>query len=313
MDGDPHLQTVDGVRYDLQGAGEYVYLRETGGIEVQIRHSPIATAVRPPADPYDGLAMCASLNTAVAARVGTHRVTWQPSLDGAHHAGGLELRIDGVLTPLTAAGVNVGSARVKRAASGPGMEIRYADGTVLAATPGWFASHNMWWISVDIFNTSANEGLLGTIAPASWLPRLPDGSSVGPMPATLHQRYLTLYQQFANAWRVTGASSLFDYRPGMSTANFTNAAWPPEQGQCVVPRTPRFVFSGAEPARPMSAQVARRVCQPLRDPTRRANCEFDVHATGDRRFADTYRQAERTRALLLEEGEFAERHRDPQP
>jgi subtilisin family serine protease len=301
MDGDPHLQTVDGVRYDLQGAGEYVYLRETGGIEVQIRHTPIATAVRPPADPYDGLAMCASLNTAVAARVDTHRVTWQPSLDGTHHAGGLELRVDGVLTPLTLAGVNVGSALVRRSASGPGMEIRYADGTVLVATPGWFASHNMWWISVDVLRTTAKEGLVGTIAPGSWLPRLPNGSSVGPMPATPHGRYVALYQQFAGAWRVTATSSLFDYRAGMSTANFTNTAWPVEEGQCVVPRALRFVFPRAEPVRQAPVRVAQQACRPVRDEARRANCEFDIRVTGDRTFAETYRQAEQTRTRLLSE------------
>jgi hypothetical protein len=246
--------------------------------------------------------MCASLNTAVAAKVGTHRVTWQPSLDGTHNPGGLELRVDGVLTPLTAAGVNVGSALVKKSASGPGLEIHYADGTKLLATPGWFASHNMWWISVDVLNTTAKDGLVGTIAPGSWLPRLPDGSSVGAMPASLHQRYLDLYQRFAGAWRVSGATSLFDYSPGMSTANFTNAAWPVEQGACVVPPKPRFVFPRAEPVKSASASVAREACAPLRDDARLANCEFDVRVTGDRKFAETYRQAEQNRARIREVG-----------
>jgi subtilisin family serine protease len=315
MDGDPHLQTVDGIRYDLQGAGEYVYLRESGGIEVQIRHTPIATAVRPPADPYDGLAMCASLNTAVAARVGTHRVTLQPSLDGVHNHAGLELRIDGVLTSLPAAGVAVGSATVKPSSTVHGIEIHYPNGAVLVATPGWFASHNMWWISVDLLNTTAREGLLGSLAPGSWLPRLPNGGSVGPMPATAHQRYVTLYQQFAAAWRVTGAGSLFDYRAGMSTANFTNPAWPVEQGPCVVPPRPRFVFPRAEPVKPAPVRIAREVCRPVRDKGKRASCEFDVAVTADTSFGRHYQLIERAVAEIkrrpLREREDRPLERDP--
>ena len=47
----------------------------------------------------------------------------------------------------------------------------------------------------------------------SWLPALPDGSSVDPMPQSIHDRFVKLYRKFADAWRVTDKTSLFDYAP----------------------------------------------------------------------------------------------------
>ena len=64
-DGDPHIRTVNGLYYDFQTGGEFVALRGQG-MEFQTRQRPV-----------DSLPWV-SVNTAVAARVGKHRVTWQP-------------------------------------------------------------------------------------------------------------------------------------------------------------------------------------------------------------------------------------------
>jgi hypothetical protein len=45
------------------------------GVEIQTRQTPIATTFNPGANPYTGLATCVSLNTAVAAKVGSHHVS----------------------------------------------------------------------------------------------------------------------------------------------------------------------------------------------------------------------------------------------
>jgi subtilisin family serine protease len=113
-DGDPHLTTVDGTHYDFQGAGEFVTLRDADGMEIQTRQSPIATTFNPGPDSHDGLATCVSLNTAAAARVGKHRVTYEPNLSGVPDPNGLQLRVDGVLKTLDPAGARSWGRRPHR-------------------------------------------------------------------------------------------------------------------------------------------------------------------------------------------------------
>jgi subtilisin family serine protease len=280
-DGDPHLTTVGGIHYDFQSAGEFVALRDGNGTQIQTRQTPVST--QPPiANTYTGLATCVSLNTAVAARVGTHRVTYQPNLDGRPDPGGLQLRVDGVLKSLGAQGLNLGpGGRVVKSSAGNGIEIDFPDGTSLTATSNfWGPPHNKWYLSVSVFRTPASEGIMGAFASGSWLPALPDGTSLGPMPAALPQRYSDLYGKFADAWRVTNTTSLFDYAPGTSTATFTLASWPPEKPPCVAPESPA--------AKPVDQAVAQRLCREVTDKNRNANCVFDVGITGEPGFAKLY-------------------------
>src|SRR5258707_15459588 len=77
---------------------------------------------------------------------------------------------------------------------------------------------------------------MGPIPADNWLPLAPDGSSFGPEPAALADRFALLNSRFADAWRVTNKTSLFDYSPGTSTNDFTDRNWPPPLGQaCNVP------------------------------------------------------------------------------
>lgn len=280
-DGDPHIRTVDGVRYDFQSAGEFVALREGNGLEIQTRQTPISTS-HTITNGHTGLASCVSLNTAVAAHVGGHRVSYQPNLSGVPDPSGMQLRIDGVLTTLDAQGINLGSGgRVSKAPAGTGAAFEFPDGTSLIATAIWSSSRNMWYINIGVHGTPATEGLMGAVKDG-WLPALPDGTSLGSKPGQndMHQRYVDLNQTFANAWRVTHASSLFDYAPGTSTATFTNTNWPPENGACVVPASP--------PTKPLPPRTAKRVCRKITDKGRNDNCEFDVEVMGDRGFAKAY-------------------------
>lgn len=280
-DGDPHLTTVDGVHYDFQGAGEFVALRDGHGLEIQTRQTPVATTFDPGPNPYTGLATCVSINTAVAVRVSGHRVTYQPNAGDALDPSALQLRVDGVVTSLDAQGLTLGAgARVIKSPAGAGLEIDFADDTIMIVTPGWWDSQKKWYLTVSLFHTRAREGIMGAVAPGSWLPALPDGTSLGPMPTDLHQRSVDLNRTFADAWRVTDQTSLFDYAPGMSSATFTLRDWPQESPPCVVP--------GNEPAKPLDAAVAREVCRDITGKNRNADCVFDVTVTGERGFARTY-------------------------
>jgi hypothetical protein len=285
-DGDPHMTTVGGVRYDFQGAGEFVMLRDRNGLEIQTRQTPVETTFGPVPDPYTGLSLCPSINTAVAARVGTHRISFEPEPHGEPTPDGLQLRIDGVLTSLGGGSIDLGpDARVASFAP-DGIEVTFPDGTTLIATPHHWVSEDKWYLFVRAFHSIAREGLLGDLGAGSWLPALPDGSSLGPRPADLHQRYLDINTTFANAWRVSDATSLFDYAPGTSTATYTIPSWPPEQPPCILPNSNDPPVDALDPA------TAQKACSSIVDQKRRANCIYDVQATGDTGFAKAYQVGE---------------------
>jgi hypothetical protein len=172
-----------------------------------------------------------------------------------------------------------GGGRVVKPPAGDGIEIDFPDETVLTATANWWQSQSKWYLNIHVLRTRATEGIMGAVTPGSWLPALPNGTSMGPLPATTHQRYVDLNQTFANAWRVTNASSLFDYAPGASTATFTIASWPPESGPCTLPKS--------EPAKPVDVSVARQACSPIGGKLN-ADCVFDVMVTGETGFAKAY-------------------------
>jgi len=278
-EGDPHITTVEGIHYDFQSAGEFVALRDGDGMEIQTRQTPIPTA-SVVGNAYTGLTTCVSLNTAVAARVGSHRVSFEPNVSGVPDPSGLQLRVDGNLTTLPAYGLDLGSGGRVASSPGGGIEIDFPDETVLIVTPGWWASQELWYLNVDVFQTPAVQGIMGIRAPGSWLPALADGSSLGPKPAALHDRFVELNEKFADSWRVTDKTSLFDYAPGTSAATFGAAGWPPENPPCVLPHT--------TPVKPVSAAVARELCRAVTTKNRNADCVFDVRVTGNRGFVKTY-------------------------
>ena len=288
--GDPHLTSFDGVNFDFQGSGEFVYLRSARGLEIQARHAAVPTAGVPPPNPYTGLASCVSVTTAIAARVGRHRVTFQPRFTRRRERPPLELRIDKKLEKLGDRGIILdGGGQIVRSKYGEGIEILFPDRTRLIVVPGWWASQNTWYLNVDVVNTTAREGVLGAILPGNWLPLLPGGRSLGSRPASLHQRYVDLNQRFADSWRVTSANSLFDYVPGTSTLTFTTLGWPPETGPC------RARTLTNPPSNPMDRSKAEEHCKEIRDTDMRAQCVFDVTVTGEPNFAQTYLITQRLR------------------
>jgi hypothetical protein len=294
MDGDPHIRTADGIHYDFQGAGEYVALREADGSEIQTRQTPVGTTFFPGPNAYTGIASCVSLNTAVAARVNGNRVTIQPNISGIPDPSGMQVRVNGALRTL-GSGINLGSGGRIIPAPGNGYEVDFPSGTQLFVTPLFWNNQGKWYLNVDAYRGSPTRtfggmpsggtgvhtgGLMAAIAQGSWLPALSDGTTVGPKPATAAQRYQQLYHKFGDSWRVSPATSLFDYAPGTSTATFTMNSWPLTQPPCVVPKE--------KPATPLSVQEATRLCTDIKDRNSRANCIFDVRSTGEPGFAKLY-------------------------
>ena len=301
--GEPHITTVNDVYYNFQAAGEFIALLDSDGTEVQTRQTPIPSVAPGNYDPTgtnnDGLVSCLAMNTAVAARVGTHRVTYEPSLSAPYGKGPFDLRIDGKVTTLGAGGVSLGDgAQVKKSAAGEGIEVDFPDGKIITAIPSG-SYDSIQFLNVQFEHTGllsdghgvTERGIAGAVPKGSWLPELPTGASLGAMPAALHQRYETLYNTFGKAWRVTSKNTLFDYAPGASTATFTNTKWPVENAKtCTIPNQPVV--------KPVSVAVAVGACKAVSDAKLNASCVFDVQATGDTGFAETYQASESAHLIL---------------
>jgi hypothetical protein len=288
--GDPHIRTVHGPRYDFQAAGEFTLLRDGKGMEVHVRQTPAATPP-PVKDDYTGLTECVSLNTAVAVRVGRRRISYQPWRDTR-----LQFFVDGKPAELPKAGLDIGAHRVTMFPAGgeAGIRIDYGHGPVVTITPHLWTSYGIHYLNVEVTNTDADGGLMGRIPHGTWLPALPSGATVGPMPASLNDRYVVLYKTFADAWRLTDATSLFTYLPGRSTASFTDRNWPPQKPPCVtVPR------GFPKPANPIGDNIpiakAKQICKGVTLDDLNAACVFDVATTGDESFAKAYLLAQELR------------------
>jgi hypothetical protein len=287
--GEPHLTTTNGVNYDFQAAGEFTALRNSAtGFELQTRQAPVSTTPALPANPYTGLASCVSLNSAVAVRVGKHRITYQPSGEQiGFSVEQLQLRIDSALVKLPENGMNLGNGNlITRADSSGGLDINLSDGTHVIITPNFWSSQGYWYLNVDVVNTPAREGTMGYIPVGNWLPLAPDGSSFGAAPASLTDRHVLLNRRFADAWRVTKATSLFDYAPGTSTDDFTDRDWPPKPGEPC-----KAVGATRPPVEPMNPEHARKLCSEIKDKAAFENCVFDLTATGDAGMVKAYQRS----------------------
>ncbi len=239
-DGDTHITTVNGTHYDFQAAGEFVALRDANGMEIQTRQTSVPSA------PW------VSVNTAIAARVGKHRVTWQPHLSGVPDPSGLQLRMDGVLTTIGETGVNLGDGgRITKSASGETLEVDFPDGTALFVVAHWWDAQKQWYLDVNVFHSPATEGIMGDIEQDSWL-----------------------QPQFAETWRVTNASSLFDYAPGFSTHTFS---------------LPNVPLEPIPPLTPENEALAHRACDGITAENLLKDCRFDVAVIGDPIFAKSAR------------------------
>jgi len=290
--GDPHIETVNGVPYDFQSAGEFILLRDHN-LEIQVRQTAIGTE-GPLPNEHTGLSTCVSVNTAAAIRVGPHRITYQPNASGEPDPQGLQLRIDGKLTTTPSEGIVLDSGgRIIQTTEAGGIRIEAPGGTAVTVTPHLWPYYQVWFLDIELRNARGTDGLMGIIGPGQWLPALPDGTLMGSRPREPHQRYVDLYDRFENAWRVTNANSLFDYAPGTSTSTFSLDSWPAENPQvCIAPPRPPGGPVDRTPLKALSLEEAQKQCANLVADRTRANCIQDVMVTGDPVFAQAYLRGE---------------------
>jgi hypothetical protein len=279
--GDPHLRTVDGKKYDLQAAGEYVLLRSAdGSVEIQGRQEPpcLLGAASPP--PSFGPTCQATIDSAIAVKVDGHRVGFYMSSDVP------TVRIDGKPVDASAiAAADLGQG-AKLSAYRRGFELDLPDGTkVWALSVGSFGINLLVKPSQSLFATGV--GLLAQVPTTAKLqiPPLPDGTTL-PASADRHDRWHTLYQVFAPAWRVSTTSTLFDYDPGKSPASYLVAAYPPE----AAPQT----TADLDPA---VLAEARTTCGAVSDPDLVDQCAYDTAVTGDSRYVTIYQATDQLQTV----------------
>ncbi|MFG1719819.1 VWD domain-containing protein [Micromonospora chalcea] len=256
--GDPHLVTFDRVAYDFQAVGEFTLVASTGGdpLEVQVRQAPMAGT------------RTASVNLAVAFRIGAHRVALTLT------DGGTRVHVDGA--PLAAppdrtdlAGGGTLTRRPSDTGPADGYDVTWPDGS--AAAVDQIGSYG-YRILVRLADSRAGKvrGLLGDfdgdpaddIAPASGAPL------AQPVP------FDKLYPAYADSWRIVADRSLLHYDDGQDTGTFTDRAFPERE----------VTVADLDPARRAAAE---QICRwaGVTAPAQLAECVFDVAVSGRPEFA----------------------------
>ncbi|MFG3552845.1 VWD domain-containing protein [Micromonospora sp. NPDC047557] len=255
--GDPHLVTFDRVAYDFQAVGEFTLVAAAGGdpLEVQVRQTPMTDS------------RSASVNSAVAFRVGAHRVALTLT-DGT-----TRVHVDGtpVAAPPQRSDLAGGSLSRRPSDTGEtdGYDVTWPDGSVAAVDQ---IGRYGYRVLVRLADGRAGKvrGLLGDFDgdPADDIAPAGGPALAQPVP------FATLYPAYADSWRITPDRSLFSYGDGEDTTTFTDRTLPERE----------VTVADLDPARRAAAE---RICRwagvtaagPL------ADCVFDVAVSGRGEFA----------------------------
>ncbi len=245
--GDPHLRTLDGRRYDFQAAGEFVLTRQSqSGFEVQVRQQPFPGS------------RTVAVNTATAMAVGTDRVEVGLAVDGT-----VRLLVNGASRPMQPVSLP-GGGLVELPARG-GVAVIWPDTSRVTVTP-----IGRWGLHVTAEPAPARDGKLDGLLGDLDGTRDNDIRPRGGKPIA-DVTYAALYPAFADSWRVVQQSSLFTYDPGTSTATYTDRSFPD-------PTVPTL------PNRSAAEAICRTFG--VSDPDVFAACVLDVALTGQPDFAE---------------------------
>lgn len=257
-EGDPHLKSFDGLRFDFQGAGEYHFARsDEHGIDIQVRYEPAPGSV------------FATLTTALAVRVGDTRLTVDVRRAPLIRIDDEPVRIrDGLSNTL------IHDSGVILSRQGNKYLINMGQGVEFA-----IAYYDVYMSLGVASNVHRVVGLGGS----NDGDRSNDFSTRDGKVVSLQGHSLTheeLYRQFGDSWRIAQADSLLDYLPGESTATFTDPDFPLQHLAL----------------RDLDAEALARaetICREAGVPPGPSfhNCVYDVAITGDEKFAAGYGSA----------------------
>jgi hypothetical protein len=211
--GDPHMFTADGLRYDEQALGEFVFATDHRSFTIQVREQQ-----------WGGSR--ASVQTAVSVDMGDVKV-------GVYARETPVLRINGA------------PAIVPCASQPVPLNGSLCNGRINFDNGGWLVvagnkisiylqdevSHLDTWLNGTYMNTqffggpSVSSDLVGKIGNMNGNRgddfQTRDGA-VLPQPVSFND----LYRKFVDSWRIGNTESTFDYAQGMNTQSFTDFAFP---------------------------------------------------------------------------------------
>jgi len=250
---DVHMQTLDGLRYNFQAAGEFVlFENDARTMVVQARTSPLNDWV--------------SVNTAAAMMVGSDRVAFYRNETMA-------LRVNGTLTEVANNQTLTLPAGGTIRRSGDRHFVRWPDNSlVMISDQRRFLNV---WTHIEDRHRGSLVGLLGDFDGDASNDLFPRGGDALSRRTAWNKE--VLYGRYANSWRITHEESLFDYDIGETTETYQLLDFP--YGKRSLYDVDRADLEAAE-----QACLARGLTAPrlLRD------CIYDVAMTGDPDFALGY-------------------------
>ncbi len=217
--GDPHLFTFDGLRYDYQPIGEFVYATDNQTYTIQVRTE-------------QWIDKLATLQTALSTRFadGTKVSLFArqtPMLVVNDQAAQLDCWDD---TPVPAGQLCSGHLELDNGgwidydANAKKFSVNFPDAVshldVSVGNSSGLYFNTQFFVGPAI--QAHTVGLLGSADGDASNDLVTRDGTVMKQPVSFHD----LYNGYANSWRISDNESLFVYDPGKSTATFTDPAFP---------------------------------------------------------------------------------------
>ncbi|EPF19029.1 Calx-beta domain-containing protein [Microcystis aeruginosa] len=199
--GDPHLTTFDGIKYDFQSVGEFTLVKSTtDDFEIQTRQQP-----------WNG-STSVSVNSAIAIKLGGQRI-------GFYLNDPNPLKINGIAA-------NLPNGQLY--AIGQNLIVRDGDSySIFSANNDYInIDFNSTYININLGLAENRKGnLIGLLGNYNGTTNddfaLRNGTVIGGTITTGQ-----LYGEYDDSWRITQATSLFDYGTGQNTNTFTDLTFP---------------------------------------------------------------------------------------
>jgi hypothetical protein len=265
VQGDPHMDTIDGAPYDFQAAGEFTVVKSrTDGLDIQERQQPVGRVFKTHTD------RLVSVVTAVAMRVGSATLEFDHSVPGSPMAVRLNKHRIRLRTGKVVALRGGGALKNMRSAYGvawpDGTQVRVfvagGDGVSFLIQPAADQSGELTGL-LGNFDNSPNDDFVSRGGQV-FRPVF----AATPRALTSPIGYRAEYKQFGPSWRIKQSQSLFFYPRGESTRTLT------------IPGFPKRLYPLV--SLPSANRIkATRICRRahVRNTVLFHNCVFDVAAT----------------------------------